>query len=220
MKALIFDLDGTLVDSVYPHSLAWQRALAEIEFAVPAWEIHRRIGLSGRLLLNALARERSRPLAGEVLTRLEERHALLFREFQPLCKPLPGAVALLKFARDARIAHGIATTGKRKDIEDSLRALGLDASAIVIDGTMVDRAKPAPDLFARCREALAVEKSECLIVGDAVWDIHAARRAGILAVGLLSGGFGEQELYNAGAMRVYRDPAHLHLELDELGFAI
>lgn len=121
------------------------------------------------------------------------------------------------FLRETKIAHGIATSGKREEIAESLRALELGADTVVIDGTAVQRAKPEPDLFVECQKALAVDKAECIVVGDAIWDIHAARRAGILAVGLLTGGFSEQELYNAGAMRVYRDVSELHQEIDELG---
>jgi HAD superfamily hydrolase (TIGR01549 family) len=217
VKALVFDLDGTLVDSVYPHTLAWQRALMEFDLVAPAWEIHRRIGISGKLLVKAIARERGLSFSETQIGDLERRHAVLFRELRSQCKPLPGAVKLLMFLREAKIAHGLATSGKREEIAESLRALELGPDAVVIDGTAVERAKPEPDLFVECQKALAVDKSECIIVGDAIWDVHAARRAGILAVGLLTGGFAEQELYNAGAMRVYRDVAELHQEIDELG---
>jgi HAD superfamily hydrolase (TIGR01549 family) len=218
MKALIFDLDGTLVDSVYAHTLAWQKSLSDFAMQSPAWTIHRRIGMSGKLLVKAIAREQRRTLSDSEIERLAEHHAHLFHEFAPTCAPLPGAVELLNYLARSKIAHGIATSGKRAEIENSLQALSLSSSTLIVDGDMVREVKPEPDLFLLCQQKLKVERSDCLIVGDAVWDIHAARRSGILSVGLLSGGFGEQELYNAGAMRVYRDTRALHEGIDELGF--
>jgi phosphoglycolate phosphatase-like HAD superfamily hydrolase len=120
--------------------------------------------------------------------------------------------------RKDKITHGIATSGKRAEINSSLKALALKSDAVVIDGGMVQEVKPEPDLFLLCQQTLNVKPTDCLVVGDAVWDIHAAGRCGIMSVGLLSGGFGEQELYNAGAMRVYRDARALLEAIDEQGF--
>lgn len=218
MKAFIFDLDGTLVDSVYPHTLAWQKSLADFGMPCPAWAIHRRIGMSGNLLVKAIAREQHRRLGEADIERLGRRHAQLFHKLAPIGSPLPGAVKLLTFLRKSKVPHGIGTSGKRAEIKSSLKALSLRPATIVIDGDMVSEVKPEPDLFLLCQRKLKVKRADCLVVGDAVWDIHAARRAGIMSVGLLSGGFGEQELYNAGAMRVYRDAEALHQGMDELGF--
>src|ERR1700753_2677995 len=118
MKALIFDLDGTLVDSVYPHTLAWQKALSEAGMECAACTIHRRIGMSGRLLVKAVAREHGRKIDDAEIKRLDERHLALFRTLAPECAPLPGAVALLAYLQESGIAHGIATSGKRADIDD------------------------------------------------------------------------------------------------------
>jgi HAD superfamily hydrolase (TIGR01509 family) len=218
MKAVIFDLDGTLVDSVYPHALAWQRALSEFGLPCPAWAIHRRIGMSGKLLVKAIAREQCRALSEADVKALGERHARLYQAIAPSCSPLPGAVELLAYLAEAKIAHGVATSGKPSEIENSLKGLSLSSSAVVVDGGMVHEVKPEPDLFLLCQQKLQVERKDCLIVGDAVWDIHAARRSGILSIGVLSGGIGEQELYNAGAMRVYQDARALLVGIDELGF--
>lgn len=216
MKALIFDLDGTLIDSVYAHTLAWQQTLQEVGLAVPAWEIQRHIGISGTLMLKTLARTRGQRFDGARAPQLQERHDVLLRQYEPLQRPLPGAVELLRFLAAHRIAHGIATSGRRAEIRPSLEKLGLNDGTLIIDADS-GAAKPEPDLFVACQRRLALPAAQCLIVGDAVWDIHSARRAGILAVGLLSGGVGEQELYNAGAMRVYRDTAQLLEYIDELG---
>jgi HAD superfamily hydrolase (TIGR01549 family) len=218
MKALIFDLDGTLIDSVYAHTLAWQKTLSEFGLECPACVIHRRIGMSGRLLVKMVAREHARTLSDAVIEKLETQHVSILKELAPRCEPLPGARDLLSYLQDAHIAHGIATSGKRAEIEPSLKALALSATAIVIDGEMVSEVKPEPDLFVLCQQKLQLDPSQCLVAGDAVWDIHAARRAGILAVGLLTGGYAEQELYNAGAMRVYKDARALLAGIDELGF--
>ena len=218
MKAFIFDLDGTLVDSVYPHTLAWQQALSEHGIACAAWAIHRRIGMSGDLLVKAITAEQHRRISDAQIEKLGWRHARLFQKLASRSLPLPGVPELLRHLRQAKIPHGIATSGKRDEIKNSLKALALKSDTIVIDGDMVREVKPEPDLFLLCQQTLTVKAADCLVVGDAIWDIHAARRSGIMSVGLLSGGFGEQELYNAGAMRVYRDARALLEAIDELGF--
>ena len=217
MRALIFDLDGTLVDTVYAHVFAWQRAFADAGLAIDGWRIHRRIGMSGGLFTRAAARELGREIDAALAESLQKRHSELFRQFLPERRPLPGAVELLQFLRTAGIAHGIATSGGRPDIDASLDALGVPGDTVVIDRSQVARAKPEPDLFLACQRALDVKAGECYVVGDAVWDLLAARRAGMLSVGLSSGGYGEDELTSAGAFRVYRDAAELHRSLDELG---
>jgi len=217
MRALIFDLDGTLVDTVYAHVFAWQRAFAESGLAIDGWRIHRRIGMSGGLFARAAARELGHAIDMAAAEALQRRHGELFREFLPDRRPLPGAVELLKELRSRKVAYGIATSGRRPEIDRSLEVLGVGADVVVVDRGDVARAKPEPDLFIACRERLGFEASECYVIGDAVWDQLAARRAGILSVGLLSGGYGETELLSAGAFRVYRDPAELLGSLDELG---
>jgi HAD superfamily hydrolase (TIGR01509 family) len=217
MRALIFDLDGTLVDTVYAHVFAWQRALADAGLAIDGWRIHRRIGMSGGLFTRAIARELGREIDAQQAAALEDRHGELFRQFMPQRPPLPGAVELLKFLRTNGIFSGIATSGHRPDINASLTALGVPAEMVVVQRGDVARAKPEPDLFLACQERLQVPADECYVVGDAVWDLLAARRAGMLGIGLLSGGYGEDELSRAGAFRVYRDAAELHRSLDELG---
>lgn len=217
MRALIFDLDGTLVDTVYGHVLAWQQALAEAGMAIPGWLIHRRIGMSGGLFTRAVARELGRDLSAAEVQTLQNRHGELFLQLLPVRRPLPGAVDLLRFLRESGIAFGIATSGRRPQIDASLAALGLGPETVAVPRGEVARAKPEPDLFLACQQRLGVEVKDCYVVGDAVWDLLAARRAGMLSVGLLSGGYGEDELTRAGAFRVYRDPAELHRSLDELG---
>jgi HAD superfamily hydrolase (TIGR01549 family) len=217
MPALIFDLDGTLVDTVYAHVFAWQRALDEAGMPIDGWRIHRRIGMSGGLFARAVAREVGRPLSAEETEEIQRRHGAIFRELLPGRRPLPGAVELLRELRDLGITHGIATSGRRPEIDASLEALGVGDDTVVVARGDVERAKPEPDLFLACAERLGVDPDTCYVVGDAVWDLLAARRARMLSVGLLSGGYGEDELNSAGAFRVYRDAEELHRSLDELG---
>jgi HAD superfamily hydrolase (TIGR01509 family) len=217
MPALIFDLDGTLIDTVYAHVFAWQRALAEAGLPIDGWRIHRRIGMSGGLFTRAVARELGRPLSDREVESMQARHGELFRELLPERRPLPGAIELLAELRMLGVAHGIATSGRRPEIDASLEALGLGEETIVVERGDVLRAKPEPDLFLACADKLGIPPSSCYVVGDAVWDLLAARRASMLSVGLLSGGYGEDELTRAGAFRVYRDANELRESLDELG---
>lgn len=217
MRALIFDLDGTLVDTVYAHIFAWQKALAEAGMPIEGWRIHRKIGMSGGLFTRAIARELGREIKPEEEAALQHRHGELFRELLPERRPLPGAVGLIRFLYSQNIVFGIATSGRRPEIDASLDVLGIKDDTVIVERGSVARAKPEPDLFLACQQRLGVGVGDCYVVGDAVWDLLAARRAGMLSVGLLSGGYGEDELSQAGAFRVYRDPAELHRSLDELG---
>jgi HAD superfamily hydrolase (TIGR01509 family) len=217
MTAMIFDLDGTLVDTVYAHVSAWQRALAEAEMPIDGWRIHRRMGMSGGLFTRAVAREVGRPLGDDEIEAVQERHGELFRELLPERRPLPGAVELLAELRDRGLPHGIATSGRRPEIDASLDALGAGSETTVVARGDVLRAKPEPDLFIECARRLEANPDDCYVIGDAVWDLLAARRAKMLSVGVLSGGYGEEELARAGAFQVYRDAEELRTSLDELG---
>src|SRR3954451_4705434 len=220
MPALIFDLDGTLVDTVYAHVFSWQKALQERGMAIDGWRIHRRIGMSGGLFTRAVGREIGRSLGEDEAHALQDRHGALFREMLPERHPLPGAPELLAALRGAGVVHGIATSGRRPEIDASLDVLGVPAETVVVQRGHVLRAKPEPDLFLACSERLGVTPDECYVVGDAVWDLLAARRARMLSVGLLSGGYGEEDLERAGAFLVYRDVSELRESLDELGIVL
>jgi HAD superfamily hydrolase (TIGR01509 family) len=217
VRAFIFDLDGTLVDTVYPHVVALQQALSEAGVEVPAWLVHRRIGMSGGLSARALAREIGRNLSPDEQNRIQHRHGELFLEMMPGRQPLPGARELVRWLLDNGVPFGIATSGRRPDIDASLAVLDLPPEIVVVSRADVLRAKPEPDLFLACQERMGVRREDVYVVGDAVWDLLAARRAGMLSVGLLSGGYSLEELTQAGALRVYRDPRELLNSLDELG---
>ena len=148
---------------------------------------------------------------------MQALHGQLFRELLPERRPLPGARDLLADLRARDVTHGIATSGRRPEIDASLEALDVPDDAVVVERGDVARAKPEPDLFQECARRLGAEPGDCYVVGDAVWDLLAARRASMLSIGLLTGGYGSDELERAGAYRVYRDAAELNLSLDELG---
>jgi HAD superfamily hydrolase (TIGR01549 family) len=220
LRAMIFDLDGTLIDSAYVHALAWQASFRTIGWVVPAWELHRLVGMGGDLLANTVARARGHTLTAARRKSLESTQADRFLQRAGECAPLPGAMDLLVALADGAVPHGIATSGKKRTLAPALEALKLPSQTRLVTGDDVKAAKPEPDLFLACQKRLRIPARNCVVVGDAVWDIHAARRSGIPAVGLLTGGFGEQELHNAGAMRVYRDLEDLHRQIDQLGIEL
>ena len=220
MHALIFDLDGTLVDTVYGHVLAWQGALSEVGVEVDGHRLHRHVGSSGKLIVRFAQREVSRKLSAEEAQTVHRRHGELFHQLVPHPRPLPGAVEAFRLLSEARILHAIATASYRPVIDPSLQALGIGPETVVVEEKGELHGKPEPDLFLESRKKLGVEAGECIVVGDAVWDHVAARRAGMLSVGVLTGGYGEEELYHAGAFRVYRNIAELLQNLDELGMLL
>lgn len=185
--------------------------------AIDGWRIHRRIGMSGGLFTRAVARELDREISPDEADAIQKRHEELFQEILPERRPFPGANELLRLLREQNVPHGIATSGRRPEINASLEALGVGPETVVVERGDVLRAKPAPDLFLNCQQRLGVPVEDCFVVGDAVWDLLAARRARMLSIGLLSGGYGEDELIQTGAFRVYRDTAELLKSLDELG---
>ena len=215
--AFIFDLDGTLVDSVYQHVLAWQEALEAEGIHLAVWRIHRRIGMSGGLLVNALVRETGGKVTRAQTERLQKRHAKAYSRYSGRIQLLPGSRELLTSLTRAHVLWGIATSSKAKTAGPTLRTLNIDSDIAVVTRDLVKYAKPDPDLFIAAAEKLGVDITSCIVVGDSVWDILAAVRARALAVGLLSGGYGQEELERAGAYRVYQDPADLLRHLDEVG---
>ena len=215
--AFLFDLDGTLIDSVYQHVLAWREATQVAGIELPVWRIHRQIGMSGGLMLNALARETGRPVSRKGAESIQRVHAEAYAKQAPSLRVLPGAQELLDTLADHRVPHAIATSGRMHSARHALKLLKLHEKVPVITRDDVRFAKPDPDLFVAAGQRLKIPMSRCVIVGDSVWDLLAARRAFALSVGLLSGGYGREELERAGAYRVYQDPADLLRHLDEVG---
>ena len=215
--AFLFDLDGTLVDSVYQHVIAWRDALESVGIDLPVWKIHRRIGMSGGLFVNALARELDRELEPEVIAALPGLHVDAFIGRFDSVRPLPGAAELLATLSAHGVGWAIATSGRERYARRSLELLGLPADTPLVTRDQVRYAKPDPDLFLAAANRIGVDITGSVVVGDSVWDLLAARRAGALGVGLLSGGYGREELVSSGAYRVYDDPRDLLVHLDEVG---
>ena len=163
--ALLFDLDGTLVDSVYQNVLAWRQALEIEGIELSVWRIHRRIGMSGGLFTRAAARELGRDISVPEAEMLQRRHGELFTQLLPERRPLPGAADLMKFLRSIGIPFGIATSGRRPEINRSLESLGIGPETVVIERGDVARAKPEPDLFLACQQQLNVNPEDCYVVG-------------------------------------------------------
>ncbi|RDS78827.1 HAD family hydrolase [Dyella monticola] len=217
--AFLFDLDGTLIDSVYQHVLAWKESLDREGVVLPVWSIHRKIGMSGGLFTNILLRETGMEITEDRIERLQRWHAEAFNRHhaQGSVRPLPGACELLEFLTKEKIPWAIATSGRMRTAAHNLAALGVDPNKVpVVTRDMVRHAKPDPDLFLAAAERLGVDIHQSLVIGDSIWDMLAAQRARALGVGLLSGGYGREELQGAGAFRVYDDPADLLLHIDEV----
>jgi HAD superfamily hydrolase (TIGR01549 family) len=219
-QAFLFDLDGTLVDSVYQHVLAWQRALSRADIDLSVWRIHRKIGMSGGLLTNALLREIGGDVSEQQRERLRAFHAEAYAELFGQIRPLPGANELLRTLTELDVPWAIATSGYAESARPVIALLEVPEGIPIITRDLVPHAKPDPDLFVAAAERLGVDVEAGVVVGDSVWDMLAARRARAIGVGLQSGGYGMDELESAGAYRVYEDPADLLRHLDEVGVRV
>jgi phosphoglycolate phosphatase-like HAD superfamily hydrolase len=217
VPAFLFDLDGTLVDSVYQHVLAWREALEKAGIELSVWRIHRRIGMSGGLFINALLRETGGKIDPQKADELRQLHAEAYKRQSKKVRPLPGAPELLRHLASLKVPHAIATSGRMETAGPNIAMLGLAPGTPVVTRDLVRYAKPDPHLFLEAAAQLKAPITNSIVVGDSVWDMLAARRARALGVGLLSGGYGADELERAGAYRVYQDPADLLYHLDEVG---
>jgi HAD superfamily hydrolase (TIGR01509 family) len=213
----LFDLDGTLIDSVYQHVIAWRAALSGIGIDLSIWRIHRRIGMSGGLFVQALLRETGRSLSAAEVRQLQEAHAAEYLKQADSVTALPGAKELLSALTEAGVRWSIATSGYAATARPALELLGLKPNTPMVTRDLVRHAKPDPDLFLAAAALLGVDPRQTMVVGDSVWDLLAARRTGALGIGLQSGGYGREELERAGAYRVYADPAEMLTKLDEVG---
>jgi HAD superfamily hydrolase (TIGR01509 family) len=217
-NVFLFDLDGTLVDSVYQHVLAWLEALDEEGIELSVWRIHRKIGMSGGLFTDQLLRETDLEITPELIARLRRRHAEAYKRNATRVRPLPGAIELLATLTEAGTPWAIATSGRMETAAPNIAALGIDPTKIpVVTRDQVKHAKPDPDLFLAAAERLGAPIENAVVVGDSIWDMLASRRCRALGVGVLSGGYGQDELERSGAIRVYEDPRDLLKHLDEVG---
>jgi HAD superfamily hydrolase (TIGR01549 family) len=216
--AFIFDLDGTLIDSVYQHVLAWRDALDSEGIELSVWRIHRKIGMSGGLFTNILLRETGLEFDAQRVERMLRRHAEAYSRNIGHVRPLPGARDLLHALREADVPFAIATSSRMETAGPALKLLEFDFTGTpIVTRDQVKYAKPDPDLFVTAAEQLGIGADRITVVGDSVWDMLAATRARFLGIGLLSGGYGLEELERSGAYRVFDDPGHLLEHLDEVG---
>ncbi|MFN3354393.1 MAG: HAD family hydrolase [Pseudomonas sp.] len=213
----IFDLDGTLTDSVYQNVAAWKEALDSEGIPLAMWRIHRKIGMSGGLMLKTLSRETGVTITDKQGEALTKKHATAYQALKVQISALPGSVELLQTLTDDKIPWCIATSGGSSTAKINLKVLGLDINDInIITRDDVKYGKPDPDLFLAAAKKLKVRIEDCVVVGDAIWDMLAARRCKATGVGLLSGGYDISELERAGALRVYEDPQDLLQHLEEI----
>src|ERR1700730_18412074 len=214
---LLLDLDGTLVDSVYEHVVAWREALDDAEIRLPNWKIHRRIGMSGKLFLPALLRELGKNIDKTEIQSIERVRSGIFKKKIPEIRTHAGAKELLECFERIGARWAISTSGERAQVEQLLKNFDIPSTVPVITGDDVATAKPAPDSFVVAAQRLGVSPLESIVIGDSPWDLLAAQRMKALGVGLLCGGYADSELERAGAYRVYEDPGDLLAHIEELG---
>lgn len=211
-NTVVLDVDGTLVDTNYHHTVAWLRAFRSVDVTVPAWRVHRAIGMGGDKLVAAVAGDKVEHDHGDAVRAEWERS---FDAMLDEIQPLEGAHRLVRAASEAGLAVVLASSGKRKHIEHYLKLLDPGDVAWTSSDDVED-SKPAPDLIEVALRS--VKSSRAVVVGDSVWDCEAAARVGLPSVGLLTGGFGEDELVDRGASAVYSDLDTLRAELADLPF--
>ncbi|OBA96963.1 HAD family hydrolase [Mycobacteriaceae bacterium 1482268.1] len=212
VPAVLFDIDGTLVDSNYLHVHAWSRAFAEEGIPVEAWRIHRSIGMDGTRLLQSLSGDADE----DAQQRIKDLHLRYLKESAPLMRRLPGARELLERSRSRGLQVVLASSSSEDELALSLPVLDCDdLVAATTSSKDVDVAKPEPSIIEVALDRAGVDADSAVYVGDAVWDIIACDRAGVRAIGLLSGGVSAMELEKAGAEAVFENPADLVDHFDD-----
>ena len=208
--AVLFDVDGTLVDSNYLHVHAWQRAFSQMGFDVEAWRIHRSIGMDGSILVESLTGEQP----GDVADRLMHAHAQFYRETVEMLRALPGAKALLDEVAALGLQVVLATSSPKGELSILREVLGRDdILSAVTSSADVGTAKPQPDIVEVALQRAGVTADCAVFVGDTIWDIRAASRAGVSCLCVRSGGIARQELEAEGAAAVFDNPHQLLQEI-------
>ncbi|SIS05561.1 HAD family hydrolase [Williamsia sterculiae] len=220
-QAFLFDIDGTLVDSVYPHVDAWLRAFADCGVTIPAWEIHRQIGKDGSLLVQALLSAHGVDEASDRYQDIADRasggHSENYLARADHLAVLPGARALIRLAAERGMTVVLATSAPQQELDILRRLLDVEQWVdAVTSGEDVDTAKPDASVVQVALDRAGTSAADAIMFGDATWDAQAATKIGVRSVGLLSGGIGAAELTDAGAARVYRDPADIVEHFDEV----
>jgi HAD superfamily hydrolase (TIGR01509 family) len=207
LRAVLFDVDGTLVDTNYLHAVTWWQAFAQGGYYVPMADIHRAIGMgSDQMLDRLLPGDRDKDADSD----LAKSHDALYAAYWTRLRRLPGAAALLRACKARGLAVVLASSAG--EAESGVLRAAIDAEDAIDDATFsgdVDHTKPAPDLVQVALEKANVPAAQAVFVGDTVWDVQASQKAGVPCIGLLSGGISRQELADAGAAEIYRGPAEL-----------
>ncbi|MBY0290840.1 MAG: HAD family hydrolase [Mycobacteriaceae bacterium] len=214
--AVLFDIDGTLVDSNYQHVQAWCRAFADLDRQVDAWRIHRCIGMDGTTLVKTLAEGAD----DDVQERAKDLHSRYYKESASLLRPLPGARGLLEAVEKLGVQVVLATSAPDDELAILRDVLECDHLVSAMTSSAdVDTAKPKPDIINVALERAEVDAAHAVFVGDAVWDVEACKRAGVVTIALLSGGVSKCELQEAGAHQVFEDAIDLCQHLDDTPIA-
>lgn len=211
MTAAILDIDGTLIDTNYQHALAWWRAIRQHGHVVPIWRVHRAIGMGGDQMVAHLLSDEAEKLAGDDIRAAERA---LYLALMEEVEPLRGARALLEDLQDAGKTVVLASSAKTDEVDHYLDLL--DARELAEGWTTaadVEKTKPHPDLVNAALEIAGTD--DAVLVGDSVWDCEAANRAGIKMIAVLTGGFSEAELVEAGAVKVYESIDDLRASLGD-----
>jgi HAD superfamily hydrolase (TIGR01509 family) len=213
-RAVILDVDGTLVDTNYQHAIAWYMAFREHDVIVPVWRIHRHLGMGGDQIVAALGGDEVEKELGD---ELRSAHDALYLASIQMVSALEGASELLREIKEAGCKLILASSAKPQEIEHYVDLL--DAREVVDGWTTaedVERTKPHPDLVLAALERLGADAGEAIMVGDTPWDVEAASKAGVPTVAVRTGGFSIQELEDAGAIAVHESIAQTREHLDEL----
>jgi HAD superfamily hydrolase (TIGR01509 family) len=207
---ILFDIDGTLVDSNYLHTIAWFRAFEALGYRVPMARIHRAIGMGSDKLIPSLVGE------GADAARADELHGEQYELLHPELRAFDGAGDLLRACKDRGVRVVLATSAKERDLEALTGAIDADdAIDEITSSDDVDESKPDPDIFQAAMRTASLDPATTIVVGDTKWDVEAARRSGLDTVAVLTGGWSRQELEDAGAITVYDDVADVLANLDE-----
>lgn len=210
--AVLFDIDGTLVDSNYLHVQAWQRAFAEVGIDVELWRVHRSIGMDGSTLVKSFSGDAS----DDAKSQLKDLHSRYYKESASLLRPLPGARALLRRVADLGLQVVFATSAPEDELAMLREVLDSDdLVSAVTSSEDVDTAKPKPDIVNVALSKAGVGADRAVFVGDAVWDAEACERAEVISIGVLSGGVSRGELEKAGAVAVFENAQDLLDNLDD-----
>jgi HAD superfamily hydrolase (TIGR01509 family) len=212
-RALIFDLDGTLVDTVDTRIEAWMRTFDELGIPADHRHVADLIGADGKRLAREVAERTGRSIDDAEAERIDRRSGEIYDELNTDPKPLPGARELLLALENSKLPWAIATSSRREQVKASVDALRLPQPPTIVDGSHVEHAKPAPDLLLQTAERLHTAPRECWYVGDATWDMRAARAAEMIGIGVTTGAVDERALLEADAAVALPSLAELTTEL-------